>query len=273
MLVTSIAAFRVAAEETGFNPTYMAGHSLGEYSALTAANSLELSKTARLVRERGIAMQEAVPPQEGTMAAIIGLDDDVVGKLCVKATANAHSSRLKTNHAFTVEPIVEPANYNAPGQTVVAGSADAVEEALKLIKTDNEFAKGKAIPLQVSAPFHCKLMSPAREKMADLFSRLADADKPKTPKVPYLPNRTARPTREATLVFNFLVEQIDHPVLWKQTMTAVMETGCTTFIEFGPGKVLAGLLKRIAQNSGKQCQAFSVSDPASLKNLQIFLKS
>jgi [acyl-carrier-protein] S-malonyltransferase len=268
LLVTSVAAFRVAQAETGFTPVGVAGHSLGEYSALVAAGALSLPTAARWVRERGKAMQAAVPPGQGTMAAILNMDDSVISKLCEAATAAAKLKRAEgANPELTVEALVEPANFNSPGQIVIAGSSDAVQEAVALIKAGGEFT-GKAIPLTVSAPFHCKLMAPARDRMAELFSQATAAEKPKTPIAPYVPNRTARATSETGVIFELLIEQIDHPVLWKQSMETVLQNGGAKFVEFGPGKVLCGLLKRIGQASGASAlEMKTVGDTAGIKTL------
>ncbi len=270
LLVASVAAFRVMEKETGFKPAMVAGHSLGEYSALVAADALPLSTAARWVRERGRAMQIAVPAGQGTMAAVMGLDDAKVALLCEKATAAAKEKRAAGSE-YSVEAIVEPANYNAPGQIVIAGSTDAVAEAIALIKAGGDFAGGKAIPLSVSAPFHCRLMRPARDRMAELFAGASPENQPKTPVCPYIPNRTGRMTREPGVIFELLVEQVDHPVLWKQSMTHLIDLGYTVGIEFGPGKVLAGLAKRIAQGSGATFTVHPMSDSAQLKALGALL--
>lgn len=273
LLVSSVAAFRVAEKEFGFAPGAVAGHSLGEYSALVAIGSLELGLAARWVRERGAAMQRAVPPGEGTMAAILGMEDTLVEKLCAQATEIAQTKRQAGDHAsLSVSAIVEPANFNAPGQVVIAGSVDAVEEALSLLKAGGEFSAGKAIPLQVSAPFHCKLMKAPRERMAELFSQATPAQQPKTPLCPYVPNRTARLSKEPGLVFELLVDQVDHPVLWKQSVATLLQANYTTAIEFGPGRVLSGLIKRISSTLSKNCTLATVSDTNSLKSLGNILK-
>jgi [acyl-carrier-protein] S-malonyltransferase len=268
LLTASIAAFRVAVKETGLNPGAVAGHSLGEYSALVAAGALPLSTAAYWVQQRGRAMQSAVPVGQGTMAALLGMEDPAVEKLCKAATEGAKAKR-KQRPEISVESVVEPANFNSPGQTVIAGSVDAVEEAIALIKAGGDFAGGKAIPLTVSAPFHCRLMKPARDRMAELFKAAKGDDQAKRPLFPYFPNRTARLTQEAGLIFEFLIEQVDHPVLWKQTLASMIEGGYTTAIEFGPGKVLAGLLKRAG---GKDLKMGGVSDSASLKAAGDILK-
>ncbi len=274
LLVSSVAAFRVAQKEFDFAPGAVAGHSLGEYSALVAIGSLDLAVATRWVRERGAAMQRAVLPGQGSMAAVLGLDDDtLIQHLCKKATALAEQKRSQEEGSeFSVPAIVEPANFNAPGQTVIAGSKDAVEEAVSLIKAGGEFAGGKAIPLQVSAPFHCRLMSEARNRMAELFTLATPAQKPKIPSCPYVPNRTGRLSKEAGLIFELLIEQIDHPVLWKQSIQSLLNSGFTTSIEFGPGKVLTGLIKRISAHESKSCILASVNDSNSLKNMGNVLK-
>lgn len=266
LLVTSIAAFQVAVSETGYRPSAVAGHSLGEYSALVAAQAFPLSTAVRWVHERGKAMQAAVPAGQGTMAAVLSLDDQKIIELCKKATQNAIQKRAQGEHTeLTVEAVVEPANFNSPGQVVIAGSTDAIHEAIQLIKSAPEFSGGKAIPLSVSAPFHCRLMAPARDRMANLFSAALAHETPKTLNYPYVPNRTGILTQEPGIVFELLVEQVDHPVLWKHSMAHLIEKDFNHFIEFGPGKVLSGLMKRIAQPLGKSCNSFQVSDTSSLK--------
>jgi len=275
LVTVSVAAFRVATRELGFQPAVVAGHSLGEYSALVAAGALPLASAVRWVRERGAAMQKAVPAGEGSMAAVMG-GDEWIEALCEKATASAKLKRAgatDSEAALTVEPIVQPANFNAPGQIVIAGSADAVAEAVAMIKTDPQFAGGKAIPLNVSAPFHCRLMAPARDRMAQLFSQVSGAEKPVRLDCPYVPNRTARLTREPGVIFELLVEQVDHPVLWKQSMASMLENGFEVGVEFGPGKVLQGLAKRISQAAGKPCTLHGMGDLAGLKNLETAWKA
>jgi [acyl-carrier-protein] S-malonyltransferase len=274
LLTASVAAFRVAEKELGFVPGAVAGHSLGEYSALVAIGTLELGVAARWVKERGAAMQRAVPAGEGTMAAVLGLEDSIVEKLCQRATEIAHEKRSKgESPSISVPAIVEPANFNAPGQVVIAGSIDGVQEAIQLIKAGTDFPGGKAIPLSVSAPFHCRLMGPARDKMAELFAAASGNQKPKFPKYAYVPNRTARLSQETGLVFELLVEQVDHPVLWKQSVISLLDQQMTMAVEFGPGKVLTGLIKRIASQVSKGCSLANVNDTASLKNLESVLNN
>lgn len=264
LVLASVAAFQVAQKETGFKPAAVAGHSLGEYSALVAAGALPFSTTIQWVHARGAAMQRAVPENQGAMAAVMGLEDDAIAVLCRKATQAAREAR-KNGAAFdlTVEATCEPANFNAPGQIVIAGSRDGIEQAMQLLKTDAEVKGGKAIPLAVSAPFHCSLMQPARKEMADLFA--ASHVTPASLAIPYFPNRTARPSQESSLIFELLVDQVDHPVLWKQTVVAMMERGYTRAVEFGPGKVLAGLVKRIEKATTRAMPTVSVGDTESLK--------
>jgi [acyl-carrier-protein] S-malonyltransferase len=271
LLVSSVAAYRVAVSELGYKPDALAGHSLGEYSALVAGGALPLETAVAWVRERGRAMQKAVPAGEGTMAAILSLEDHQVKSLCERASANVRAKRSAgENPEISVEAVVEPANFNSPGQVVVAGSVDAVAEAVALVKA-GEMGGGKAIPLSVSAPFHCRLMKPARDRMAQLFSEFQG--KPAAPVAPYIPNRTGRLTQESGVVFELLVEQVDNPVLWKQSMEAALNADLTTALEFGPGKVLAGLMKRIAQPLGRPATMMSIGDTASVKALGEFLRS
>jgi len=272
LLVTSVAAFRVAQAELGFQAHAVAGHSLGEYSALVAAEALSLSQATRWVRARGQAMQVAVPPGEGTMAAVLNLDEAGIRSLCAKATLQAESQRTPQSPS-TVACTVEPANFNAPGQIVVAGSTDAVEVLISLVKSDPEFKGAKALPLKVSAPFHCSLMRPAREKMAEIFENTKPNELPQQLRVPYFPNRTARLTHEAQVIFELFVEQIDHPVLWSQTVTtAIQQHHANEFIEFGPGKVLQGLIKRIAPADSLRVLT-GVSDTDSLRAFEILMRS
>ncbi len=273
LLVSSIAAFKVAQNETGFRPDAVAGHSLGEYSALVAAESIDLASATRWVRERGIAMQRAVPAGEGTMAAILGLEDSEVDELCKQATLSAQEKRKTQENSISIPALVEPANFNAPSQVVIAGSTDAVQEAIELLKANEKWSRGKAIPLQVSAPFHCQLMKAPRSRMVELFSLASAAQRPRTPFCPYVPNRTGRLSREASLVFELLADQVDHAVLWKQSVSTLLAADYLTAFEFGPGKVLSGLIKRIASQEGKKCVPTSVNDVASVKGLAKFLET
>ena len=272
LLTASVAAFRVAQSELGFAPAAVAGHSLGEYSALVAAGALSLGTAAHWVHERGASMQQAVPAGQGTMAAILSMEDEVVERLCVRATELAQAKRASGERTdVSVECIVQPANYNAPGQLVIAGSTDAVEEAVALVKAGVEFGKGKAIPLSVSAPFHCRLMGATRERMAELFGTATSLQKPKSLACPYIPNRTARLTQETGIILELLVEQVDHTVLWKHSIQTFLDSGFTTGLEFGPGKVLQGLAKRIQTSTGATLALTSFGDPSALSVLESML--
>lgn len=270
LLVSSVAAFRVAEKEYDFLPGAGAGHSLGEYSALVACGSLDLATATRWVRERGAAMQRAVPAGAGTMAAVMGVEDAVVQKLCEKATRLTQEDRLKNGSDSPVDAVVEPANFNAPGQVVIAGSQDGVQKAIELLKSDEEFKGGKAIPLQVSAPFHCRLMKPARDRMSDVFAKSQKS--PLAPLFPYVPNRTARLNAEPGVVLELLKEQIDHPVLWKQSVVSLLDGPFDRVIEFGPGKVLTGLIKRISAQGSRSFLMTTVGDSAGVKALDAFFK-
>lgn len=268
LLTTSVACFRVAVQEFGFKPDVVAGHSLGEYSALVAAEAIPLSTAARWVRERGTAMQEAVPAGRGKMAAVLGPEDQVVEEACQKATWLAQEKAQAEAKTHASELIVEAVNYNAPGQIVIAGHAEAVDEFLLLVSSGN-LPGTKAIPLQVSAPFHSKLMKPARERMSEVFMKTPAAEKPNSLRTAYVPNRTARISKEPGIILDLLIEQIDHPVLWKQSMSALLTQGYELAFEFGPGKVLQGLLKRIAKADERQ---ISMAGVDTSKNLAEFEK-
>lgn len=274
LLAASVAAFRVAEAEKGFTPSAVAGHSLGEYSALVVAGAFPLAAAAAWVRERGRAMQTAVPAGQGGMAAILSVEDDAIERLCRTAVAAAKSKRGadgKSADGVGVDCVLSPANFNAPGQTVIAGAADAVNEAIALLKAGGEFS-GKAIPLAVSAPFHCALMAPARVRMAELFAKAGAEATPRTLRFPYVPNRTAKLVQEASVVFELLVEQVDHAVLWSPSVSMLIERGFSKAVEFGPGKVIQGLVKRIAvTHSGKSFVCSGVSDARTLQALDAYI--
>ncbi|MEW6058291.1 MAG: ACP S-malonyltransferase [Bdellovibrionota bacterium] len=222
-----------------------AGHSLGEYSAIHACGSLGVSEGARLTRLRGSAMQRAVPPGQGTMAAILGLDENRIQNLCKKASQE------------TSGEIVEPANFNAPGQVVIAGSVDGVQKAADLLKSEPEFKGGKSIPLQVSAPFHCSLMKPAQKEMAAPLG----STKFQRPDFAVIPNVTATPTDSELSFAGLLTDQITQPVRWEQSMGVLRRLGVELALEIGPGKVLTGLHKRI----DREMQVISISSVEILK--------
>lgn len=229
------------------SPSYAAGHSLGEYSALVAAEALSLPDAVRLVRARGRAMQEAVPEGAGAMAAIMGLDGEALEGLCARAAADTGET-------------VSCANFNAPGQVVIAGTQLAVARAAALASE----AKGKAIPLKVSAPFHCALMAPAAASVAARLDQVIV----KSLVFPVVANVDAKPNRDAARVKELLVRQVDGAVRWEQAVRLMQAEGVTHAVEMGPGKVLAGLLKRIA----KDVKVLSVSDPAGVEAVGPFLE-
>ena len=241
IVAMSIAALRVLQQETGVQPTVVAGHSLGEYSALVAAGALTLTDALRVVRERGRLMQEAVPVDVGAMAAIFNLSSDEVLQVCTEAAQGE---------------IVSPANLNGGGQIVIAGHAGAVRRAVVMAK-----ARGakRAVELAVSAPFHCALMAPAAEGLARVLASI-----PVSPlAVHVIANVTAERNQDPLRVKDLLVQQVTAPVRWEESMVKLKSLGCEAVIEVGPGKVLAGLLKRIVP----ELPCVSVSDPDSLANV------
>ena len=227
ILTTSIAALRVLETETGIAPNCAAGHSLGEYSALVCAGALNFADAVRIVRQRGTFMQEAVPVGTGAMAAILGLDQETLERVCQDAARGQ---------------VVSPANFNSAGQVVIAGNTEAVDRAMNLAK---EHGAKRALPLPVSAPFHCRLMIPAGERLADVLAGIKVGDMT----VPVITNVEATPNQDALRVCQLLVDQVSAPVLWEDTIACMIELGVERYIEIGPGKVLAGLVKRMAKDS------------------------
>jgi [acyl-carrier-protein] S-malonyltransferase len=225
-------------------PAFAAGHSLGEYSALVAAGAFSLEDAVRLCRVRGQAMQEAVPPGEGAMAAIMGLDPVAIAALCTEAAAGE---------------VLGPANFNAPGQIVIAGHASAVARARELVMSRG----GKAIPLKVSAPFHCALMRPAAERLAPALARVDVRQLA----FPVVANVDGAPNADPERVRAQLTRQIDGPVEWVRSIERIAAEGVTHALEIGPGKVLAGLCKRIA----KHIPVLNVNDAESLEKVAAFL--
>ena len=222
--VAALRCFRARALETE-TPNFVAGHSLGEYSALVAAGALELGDALRLVRARGEAMQKAVPVGEGAMAAVLGLGVEDTMKLAAEAVGDEGG-------------VCQLANLNAPGQIVIAGSSEAVERATELA---GDRGARRAIALPVSAPFHCALMAPARQAMEPLIRAAPMAD----PQVPVVCNVDAAPVTSASAARHALVRQIDGAVRWAESVTFMAADGVGRLIEFGPGKVLSGLVRRI----------------------------
>ncbi|MEA5445270.1 ACP S-malonyltransferase [Gammaproteobacteria bacterium AB-CW1] len=238
LLTAGVAVWRVWQGRGGPQPDLMAGHSLGEYAALVAAGSLAFDEAVKLVQFRGQAMQEAVPEGSGAMAAILGLDDDQVAEVCGKAAD---------------EEVVEPVNFNSPGQVVIAGHKGAVERAIAEAKAAG--AK-RAMPLPVSVPSHCRLMGSAAEAMA---KRLADVAI-EMPAVPVIHNFNVEVEHNASGIRDALVAQLNHPVRWVETIEAMQERGIQAVVEAGPGKVLCGLNRRI----DRRMPAHPVMDPESL---------
>ena len=226
------------------DPVLAAGHSLGEYSALVAGGALSLEDAVRLVRARGKSMQEAVPPGTGAMSAIMGIEPARLEALCAQAAQGE---------------VVSPANFNAPGQIVVAGHAGAVGRLAELVTAE----KGRVIPLKVSAPFHCALMAPAARAVEAELALIAV----KAPRFPVVANFDARPNVDPTRTKELLVRQVDGAVRWDETVRLMAAEGVTHALEIGPGKVLAGLAKRIA----KEIRVLSVGDAASVAQVSAFL--
>ncbi|MBE0595808.1 MAG: ACP S-malonyltransferase [Desulfuromonadales bacterium] len=241
ILTASIAVWRVVQQEIGLTAAYAAGHSLGEYSALVAAGALEFSDAVRTVRQRGAFMQEAVPVGVGAMAAVIGLDGEELAAVCREAAQGE---------------VVAPANFNSPGQVVIAGHAEAVERASALAK---QRGAKRALLLPVSAPFHCALMAPAGERLRTVLAGVEIHPL----SVPVVTNVEAEPNIDPVRVRELLVAQVSAPVRWEESVRRMEELGVTRFIELGPGKVLTGLIKRIANNAAGQ----GVEDLAGLKAL------
>lgn len=242
MVTAGIAALRVFESEYGIAPVLAAGHSLGEYSALVAAGALKFADAVRAVRERGRLMQEACPQGQGAMAALIGLELDAVREVCNEVSQGGE--------------IAVPANLNAPGQTVIAGHAGPVRRAIELAK-----ARGASmsVELKVSAPFHCPLMKPAQEGMAPILGSLTVSPF----KIPVIANVTAQPNTDPARVVSLLVEQITAPVRWEESMAQLPKHGASDAIEFGCGRVLMGLMRRINKN----LRVRPLEDMASLKAL------
>lgn len=232
ILATSIAALRVLEHETDLRPVCVAGHSLGEYTALVAAGALSFADALRIVRERGRLMQEAVPAGVGSMAALMGLSPQAVAEVCQEAAQGQ---------------LVSPANINGGAQVVVAGHAEAVRRAVEVAKTRG--AK-RALELAVSAPFHCDLMAPAADGLRQVLAPLAVQPL----SLALIPNVTAQPHQDPDQVKPLLFQQVTAPVRWEESMRQLRPLGCQAAVEIGPGRVLSGLLKRI--DSDIPCASF-----------------
>ena len=242
ILATSVAALRVLAARSPVRPIAMAGHSLGEYSALVAAGALQLADALRLVHMRGKFMQDAVPAGVGAMAAILGLAADEVAAACKEAARP--------------DDVVSPANLNGGGQVVIAGHKAAVDRACAAAKSRG--AK-RAVPLAVSAPFHCTLMQPAAERLAVELARVEI----KPPQVPVVSNVEAQPNQDAGRVRDLLTRQVTAPVRWEESVQCMVGLGVDSVIEVGAGNVLGGLVRRIAPDVA----VHAAGDPASIEAL------
>lgn len=240
ILTTSIAALRALQSQLEIAPELAAGHSLGEYSALVAAGAIDFAGAVRAVRERGRLMQEACPPGQGAMAALIGLEMDLVNEVCSTACAG--------------DEIVVPANLNAPGQIVVAGHAGAVRRAVGIAK---ERGGRMSVELNVSAPFHCPLMKPAQQRMASVLDQV----KVSRPAFGVIANVDAQVNDDSARVVPLLLEQITAPVRWEESMRTLGAAGVTNAIELGAGRVLAGLMRRISRD----VSVHPTEDPAALR--------
>ena len=244
MLVAGIAAYRAWLHETGCPPSVLAGHSLGEYSALVAAGVLSLSEAVPLVRFRARAMQDAVPVGTGAMAVIMGMDGRSVVEGCRKVGAEFSAA---------LGEVVEAVNFNDPGQTVIAGNKASVEKACEVLKA---MGAKRALPLPVSAPFHSSLMRPAAERLREKLAAL----ELRAPAIPVVNNIDVNTESDPVRIKDALVRQAAGPVRWVECVQAIQRRGVATLVEAGPGKVLAGLCKRI----DAEMKAFTVFDPASL---------
>lgn len=233
MLAAGIATYRAYLEAGGRRPDVVAGHSLGEYTALVAAEALDFADAVKLVRLRAELMQSAVPQGVGAMAAILGLEDEQVKTLCAQAAQGE---------------VVEAVNFNSPGQIVIAGNTAAVERAMAAAK---EAGAKRALPLPVSVPSHCSLMKPAAEKLAEALKTVTI----QTPQIRVIHNADVAAYNDAEKIKDALVRQLYSPVRWTETVNALVSDGITESAECGPGKVLAGLAKRI--NKAAICSALT----------------
>ena len=241
MLASGIAVWRVLQEQGLAEPAVLAGHSLGEYSALVAAGAIGYSDAIKLVAERGRLMQEAVSEGEGAMAAILGLDDEVVVKICAEAAQGE---------------VAEAVNFNSPGQVVIAGNKSAIDRAMAAAK---EAGAKRALPLPVSAPSHCALMKPAAEKLSEVLSGISVS----LPAIPVLHNVNVEAAVSANEVAELLAQQLYSPVRWVETVESFAKDAIDVIVEAGPGKVLTGLCKRI----DKSLNGVAVFDNASLNSV------
>lgn len=246
ILTVSIACFEVLRQH-GIKPEIVAGHSLGEYSALVAAGSLSFADAVQLVRKRGQFMQDAVPLGEGSMAAIMGLERAKVVEICQQVEAETG--------------VVQAVNFNCPGQIVIAGTTPAVEKACELLKAAG--AK-RAISLPVSAPFHSSLMQPAAQRLSDELDKVSVNDA----EIPVVANVNGQIVADGAAIKDLLVKQAASPVLWEDCVAQIVSSGATTFVEVGPGKVLTGFTKKIA----KEMETLNIEDMVSLEKILDYFK-
>lgn len=224
LLAASVALWRVWQQRSDVRPALLAGHSLGEFSALVCADTLDFADAVKLVRARGQFMQTAVPVGEGEMAAVLGMEDQQIVEICAQASRAGG--------------VVEAVNFNSPGQVVIAGTVAAVDRAIELLKTAG---CRRAMPLPVSAPFHTSLMRPAGEKLAQALEEV----ELKVPSIPVVHNVHARTETDPGRIRELLIQQISSPVQWTGCVRSMIEQGVTTTVECGPGRVLSGLNKRV----------------------------
>ena len=250
LMAVSLAALAVLRDEYGaemIRPAFVAGHSLGEYSALAAAGVFTVADAAKLLRLRGLAMQEAVPPGQGAMLALLGAEIEAAEKLAAAAAE---------------DDVAQVANDNAPGQVVISGSKAAMDRAVKLA---GEFGIRRAVPLPVSAPFHCALMQPAADRMAEALEAATLA----APSVPLISNVTAAPVTDRQEIKNLLVRQVTGVVRWRESVAYMVDQGASTLFEIGAGRVLTGLAKRIRA----EADARSVGSPEDVRAFGDWLKA
>lgn len=243
-LLTVSVALLEALEGKGLKADYVAGHSLGEYSALVAAGVLSFQDAVRTVRARGLYMEQAVPGGQGAMAAVLGAEREALKRLCESVTASG--------------AVVELANVNCPGQIVVSGTAAGVQA---IAEQGKEAGAKRVIPLEVSGPFHSSLMKPAADKLAETLADIGLQDAA----IPVIANVTAREVTDAALIRSLLVEQVYSPVLWEDSVRYLIDQGVDTFVEIGSGTVLAGLIKKIDKN----LRVISVNSISALDALQV----
>jgi [acyl-carrier-protein] S-malonyltransferase len=257
LLLVSTATFDVVHALTGFQPKASAGHSIGEYAAIVTSGSMAFTSAIRAVRTRGEAMQEAVPVGAGGMCAVMGMTDSQVHEVCAWVE---RESKLKP---------LEPANFNSPGQVVISGDVKAIDWLQANFKKEalsDPPQRAKFIPLKVSAPFHCSLMKPAEDRMRQVLTDIEFQPS----RAPVVQNFTAQPSTQAPDLRENLIRQISAPVLWTQCVQTLVQLGAKQFIEFGPGKVLSGLIKKI---DSENLQTFNLNSIEDIQRIECDLKA